>query len=319
MTHASLKKWSVRFLLLSCAMLFGGCWWLSGRLIAPAKCSLRVPEQVLPPAEVAKITAANAVQPWLSNETIATELGGRCAAWYGANSRAAATIILAHPIRSNRLSMISRARFLYGLGYAVLLIDLQAHGESNGDHITFGYRESYDVSAAVQWVRQRSPNHKVAVIGRSLGGAAALLASPSGIDAMVLESVYPTIEEATHNRVQQRAGPLAHLISPMLLLQLPLRLGIAPSQLRPIDSLPEANCPVLIMSGGLDEHTTQEETERMFAAAESPKELAIFPNAGHVDLHANDQDLYERRVSSFLREHLQSNSRAATETLHDGI
>ena len=43
-------------------------------------------------------------------------------------------ILLLHGIRSDRRSMLSRARFLSGSGYSILMIDLAAHGESEGDN-----------------------------------------------------------------------------------------------------------------------------------------------------------------------------------------
>jgi alpha/beta superfamily hydrolase len=49
-----------------------------------------------------------------------------------------------HGVRANRLSMVERARFLSYAGYSVLLFDFQGHGESTGQHITFGYLESKD-------------------------------------------------------------------------------------------------------------------------------------------------------------------------------
>lgn len=311
MTRALFWKWSVRFFLVCVLAVAGAFWWLGGRLIAPAKCNLTKPQvdDILVERSASPgLTKPGQQTSVLSDVSITTELGGNCAGWYIPKSNAAATVILAHPLRSNRLSMISRAQLLNRLGYAVLLIDLQAHGESEGEHITFGYRESFDVKAAIEWTRRQSPRHKVAVLGRSLGGAAALLAAPSGIDALILESVYPTIQEATHNRVARHAGGLANAITPMLLLQLPLRLGISTDVLRPIDGLEKAGCPVLIMSGELDEHTTLDETQRMFDTAKQPKELALFSNAAHVDLYSSDKRLYEERLGAFLKRHLEDKS-----------
>jgi len=48
--------------------------------------------------------------------------------------------------------------------------------ESPGERITFGHLEALDAEAAVEFARQRAPSERLAVIGISLGGAAALLA-----------------------------------------------------------------------------------------------------------------------------------------------
>ena len=94
--------------------------------------------------------------------------------------------------------MMGRARMLNAAGYPALTIDLQANGESPGQVTTEGYRESLDARAAVAWLRRRPGVRRVAIIGFSLGGAAALLGpdGPVAADALVLEAVYPTIEEA---------------------------------------------------------------------------------------------------------------------------
>ena len=147
-------------------------------------------------------------------------------------------VILMHGVRANRLSMVARARFLSRAGCAVLLFDFQAHGESTGKHITFGSLESKDAQAAVNFLRENAPGNKIAVIGVSLGGAATILASPPlQVDAVVLEMVYPTIEEAISDRLAIKLGRMGRVFTPLLALQLRPRLGIRPNELRPIDKL----------------------------------------------------------------------------------
>ncbi len=112
-------------------------------------------------------------------------------------------ILLMHGVRDSRLSMLDRARFLSAAGYAVLLFDFQAHGESKGEQITFGYLESRDAQAAVQFVHETLPDEKIGIIGVSLGGAATLLAEPKiEVNAIAIEMVYPTIQQAIDNRMK---------------------------------------------------------------------------------------------------------------------
>jgi fermentation-respiration switch protein FrsA (DUF1100 family) len=200
------------------------------------------------------------------------------------NSRGA--VLLLPGIRANRLSMVDRARFLYRAGYSVLLMDFQATGETKGERITFGWKESRDAIAAVNFIRNTEPASRVAVIGSSLGGVATLLATPSlNLDALILEGVYPTIETATTNRLENYFGPLGRFAAPLLLKQLHMRLGISANDLRPIDHIADVDCPVFIMSGERDRTTTQENTEALFSRAQPPKQLWFVPKAGHVDLH----------------------------------
>ena len=236
---------------------------------------------------------------------IESESGSKLAAWYAPHPVSTATVILLHPVRSDRRAMLDRARFLADQDYDVLLIDMQAHGESPGENITNGHREKLDVAAAVDFVKRRHPDHRIGIDGWSLGGAATLLAVPLGVDAIVIESVYPTISEAAYNRVAIRLGPLNHLVAPALLCQLKPRLGVSLSDLRPIDFVSRVGCPLLVLAGDADAHTPLEETQRMFAEAEEPKQLVVFENAAHEDLMAFDRELYETEVGEFFDAYLK--------------
>ena len=110
--------------------------------------------------------------------------------WWCPTTTSRGAVLLLPGIRANRLSMVHRARFLRRAGYSVLLIDFQATGETKGDHITFGWKESRDVNAAVDFIHAVDPQDHIAIIGSSLGGVAALLATPPlKVDALVLEAV----------------------------------------------------------------------------------------------------------------------------------
>ncbi len=209
-------------------------------------------------------------------------------------------VVLLHGIRGHRAVMVPRARFLAKAGYASVLLDLQGHGESGGERITLGDQERYSAAAAVRHARASYPTLPVALIGVSLGGVAAALASPLGVDAMVLESVYPDIESAIEHRVAARLGPLAAIPAALLLAQVEPRLGIERSALRPVDRIAYVDAPLMVLSGANDPHTPAEETERLFAAARDPKELWLVPDAQHVDLHRAAGPEYERRILAFL-------------------
>ena len=211
------------------------------------------------------------------------------------------SVLLLPGVRANRLSMVRRAEFLRRSGYATLLIDLQATGESVGEAITFGWRERFDVLAAVQYLNVRVPGQPVAVVGVSLGGAATLLATPPlRIQGAVLEAVHASIDRALVNRLRMRIGPFGSVIAPLILAQLRPRWHVAEADLKPVEHIAALGCPVLLVAGTDDRHTTVDDTKRLFAVAREPKELWLVPNAAHVDLLEFAGDVYRRRILTFL-------------------
>src|SRR6266700_7736055 len=150
--------------------------------------------------------------------TFASDSGATVHGWWCPIQNASGAVLLLPGIRANRLSMVARARFLRRAGYSILLIDFQATGETKGEQITFGCKESRDVLAAVNFLRKIDPNVRIAIVGSSLGGVAALLATPPvKVDALVLEEVYPTIEIATRNRMENYLGVFGRILTPCLL------------------------------------------------------------------------------------------------------
>jgi len=237
---------------------------------------------------------------------IATSPNEFVSGWFSRGTRGIGAILLLHGVRSDRTQMLARGRFLTKAGYSVLLIDLPAHGESSGARITFGVHEAEGVKAALEYLRGELPSERIGVIAVSLGAASLVLSKAApATRAVVLESMYPTITEAVQDRLTIRLGPLGRYLAPLLVWQLPLRLHVSPDQLRPIVEVSTLGAPVLIVSGTSDRHTTWAETERIFQAAQEPKELWPVEGAMHVDLYAYNPEAYQLKILTFLRKYLR--------------
>ena len=244
--------------------------------------------------------------------SFASASGSQMHGWFAAGRRGAGAVLLLHGVHANRLAMLPRARFLHALGYAVLLPDFRAHGESTGDRTTFGALESRDALAAMCVLRALAPGERVGVIGVSLGGAAALLGpAPLPADALVLESVYPTIDLATRDRLRAWLGPIGTVAAPALIRWLEPVVGFHPDALRPIDRIGAVRAPVFLLAGTADRYTLLAESRALFARAPAPKEFWPVEGAAHVDLHEFAGEEYERRVGAFLGRYLDDTDASA--------
>jgi len=232
--------------------------------------------------------------------------GALTAGWFLAGDNGKPGVLLLHSVRSDRTEMIGRAKFLVEVGYSVLAIDMQAHGETQGEQITFGYKESSNVRVAANFLKTKVNGRKVGVIGVSLGGAASLLGkSPVEADAVVLEAVYSTIQNAVKNRISIRLGSLGGYLAPLLTCQIGPRLGVPVEALSPLTAIGKLNAPVMVIAGTEDRHTQQEESLRLFEEAREPKQLWLIEGAKHQDFHSFVGEEYEKRVLKFLRQYLE--------------
>lgn len=123
--------------------------------------------------------------------------------WY-IPGRNRAAVILVHGLGGSGLALSVYAAPLVSAGYSVLLMDLRAHGSSDGDTSTYGVLEAHDVAGAVDYLLARGDvdPDKIGVFGISLGAQAAFrgaLHTPA-IRALVLEGLGPA-------DIQDRVSP----------------------------------------------------------------------------------------------------------------
>lgn len=265
-------------------------WGIGGMLMAPANHPVGDP-----PADL-----------HAENVEFSSTSGSTIHGWFATGTLGKGAVVLMHGVHANRKALITRAEFLSQAGYSVLLFDFQGHGESPGKQITFGYLESRDATAAVNFVHQKLPGEKVGIIGISMGAASALLAEPPlPVNAMILESSYPTIYQATEDRMEIRFGWLGKLLTPLLTCQLKPRLGIGLDDLEPLESARKVLAPKLFIAGTMDRDTTIEESKSLFAAAAEPKQSWWVEGAAHEDMLRFAKAEYEKRVLAFLAGNLR--------------
>ena len=289
---ARLRGWG--WLALAGLVLAGGAgavWSLGSALVAP------VPRAIgPPPAELAAELVA-----------FDSRSGSRLRGWLARGTPGRGVVVLAHAVRGSRLDMLPRALFLTRAGYSVLLFDQQAHGESPGRFISFGWLEALDAAAAVGFAAERLPGEPIGYLGVSQGGAAALLGpAPLPVSALVLEAVYATLAEAVADRLAIRLGPLGPPLAPLLLLQLRPRLGVSADALRPIDGIRAVRAPILLVAGDRDAHTPLAESQRLFEAASGRNDMWVLVGVSHQDFHRVAGAAYEERILDFFAAHLGS-------------
>ena len=278
---------ALNFFAVLAAAILAAAWFTGTSLMEPSRHAVNPPPKDLPCTPVSFKSSSGA------------EIKG----WYVPVADAHKAVLLLHGSGGDRTSMLDYARFLRAAGYATLLIDFRAHGESTGDTRTFGWYESKDAISAVAWMKQRLPGAKVAVIGTSLGGASALLAKDAlHADAIIAQSVYGNLREAIWNRVDMRCGTwAANAFSCLLTFQVPLRLGLDIDEVSPAKAAAFTSCPVFVIHGTEDRHAHLVEGRAIFDACPSPqKQWWAVPGAGHVDLCTYAGDEYRNRVLAFL-------------------
>ena len=230
--------------------------------------------------------------------------GLRLAGWY-IPSHNGATIILCHGLGANRVGMLPQAALLAEHGYGSFLFDFRAHGESEGEMVTYGYAETDDVLAAVDYLLSRPDvdPQRIGTLGGSLGAATAIRAAARSthLKAVVAESAFTSLEDEVASSFTAFSGLPAFPFAPLTVAFAQRQTGLRISEVRPIDDIPSiAPRPVFIIHGTDDDLIPAEQGLRLYEAAGDPKELWMVDMMGHGSALGIFPDEYERRVIGFF-------------------
>lgn len=211
-----------------------------------------------------------------------------------------AALIIVHGAGGSAGSMVQHAEFLAEAGYNLLLLDLRAHGGSEGDTLTFGFKEANDVLGAVDYLHQRLPlsRGRIGVLGVSLGAQAGLRAAQQedSITALALEGLGP-LREAETGRPRSLLRWLLYPLTWLVYRLGDLMTGAwcpPPTQ----QVIRQLRCPLLLISTGRGPE--QAVNRRFYAAAAEPKELLELPEARHAAGLFFEPQQYQTQVVDFF-------------------
>ena len=216
-------------------------------------------------------------------------------------------VLLFHGVADNRVGDLGVADFLLRAGYGVVMMDSRAHGESEGDTATFGWKERDDVRAIVATLESNVHPRCIFAFGVSMGAGIALQAAAAEprIAGVAAEAPFTNFREASYDYAGFHKNPWLGriLFRPVVeagFLFTKKIAGFYPSDVSPEKSVAEHPFPVLLISDGDDVVLPLRHQQAIFVAATGPKELWIVPGAGHASAMGVAPEEYERRVLSFF-------------------
>ena len=219
------------------------------------------------------------------------------------------TIVLCHGYFKSLSEPLDVGLALHRAGYNVLSLDFRACGRSGGRFTTLGYKETWDVEAAVAFAKERRPRGKVGVLGISMGAAAAIIAAAQtdGIAAVVADSAYAHLEGVMRKKIPDFApGPWAVPFG-----WAGIRIGEAMAggrlrEVKPVDYVGRISPrPLLLIHGEDDSYVPQEQPRELFEAAGEPKEMWTAPESDHAVARLDYPDEYRKRVQAFFDAHMR--------------
>ncbi|HEU5414354.1 MAG TPA: alpha/beta fold hydrolase [Candidatus Angelobacter sp.] len=251
----------------------------------------------------------------LKNVSIQADDGAVLKGWYVQPQKFnGSAVVLLHGITDNREGVAGYGKIFLDRGYAVLLPDARAHGESGGALATYGIKEAGDLHEWVSWLYGDSLRASQCVygFGESYGAALLLQTLPveSRFCAVAVEDSFSTAREMSYERVSSplHLGPWfgKTLGQPMIdaaVLYSKMRYGIDLLQPSPLYGLQHSRVPVLLIQGAQDQSIRPKHAEILANAASDHAQLWMVPFAGHTMAWTAAHQEFEARVTAWFEEH----------------
>jgi len=216
------------------------------------------------------------------------------------------TVILLHGIRSYKEHFIGLSEKLSRLGYNSVALDSRAHGESQGQHCTFGVKEKKDISKLIDALEAKEGiTHNIGVWGQSLGGAIGLqaLGSDKRIKFGIIESTFSDFQAITNDYFNYHAGFNIRMLTNYLVGRAGTIAGFDPEDARPMKYCKNIEQPILIVHGNKDIRISIDYARANFAnLASEEKEFLEMESANHLNVWKIGGDRYFEKVVAFLHE-----------------
>ena len=193
-------------------------------------------------------------------------------------------------------------------GYEVLTPDMRAAGESDGEYLTMGVKESGDVAAWARQIAARDDRARIALHGISMGAATAMMAAGSGklppqAVAVVEDCGYTSAYAMFSAQLEKLFGLPEFPIMRCVDTVSRIKTGAWLSDASPVERMPEL--PTLFIHGDADKLAPPEMMDTLYAASGAKVKARLsLPGVGHADAKKDAPEVYYSTIFAFLEPYM---------------
>lgn len=214
-----------------------------------------------------------------------------------------AVVILLHGYRNpgGKSLMVAHAAYLRAAGYSTVLVDLRAHGESDGNKVSLGAKEWQDVAAVFDEIKKlpETKNQKIGFFGISMGASTAIVTN--GLtekgDFIIASVPFSTFDAVFIPQIR-KAGLPPQVFLPFVRAAARMQLGVTYRDYMPLAVIDNIRVPIFLIQALEDTVVENQGVSALYERAQTEKE--IWRVSSPHDVYWKNGPEFEKRVLEFL-------------------
>ncbi len=223
--------------------------------------------------------------------------------YYPAEKESDKTVICIHGFGSHaEREWAFPGLFYHSIGFNVLIPYQRAHGLSEGEKITFGVLEAFDMNNWIGEVNRITPDGKILIHGLSMGGGIALGLSDekelTSIKGIISDAPTTSVESFFYNVSREVFGKKGDLVAKCAIDDLNKYTGLDAKNYDFIENVKESAIPILLSAGSM------ENREDTFAEIKKNNpcdtEILILEGCNHGNGMYKQTEIYQSKIREFI-------------------
>jgi uncharacterized protein len=230
--------------------------------------------------------------------------------YIAANRPTKKTAILVHGYTDNAIRMLMIGHlYNHEMNYNVILPDLHAHGQSEGEAIQMGWKDRLDV---IKWIDVAKGLYgdsiNIVVHGISMGAATTMMVSgeklPASVKCFVEDCGYTSVWDEFSQELKKRFDlPEFPLMNSTSLL-CKIKYGWTFREASALNQVSKCHLPMFFIHGNADTYVPTWMVYPLYKAKPAPKEIWIVQGAEHAKSYKQNPKMYLAKVRAFTNSYI---------------
>lgn len=217
-------------------------------------------------------------------------------------------VIAVHGYMGSGTDMIPYVEKFRSYGYNGLIIDLRAHGRSEGQYIGMGWLDRYDLRMWIDKIIEENKNCKIILYGISMGAATVSMTTgeelPKEVKLAIADCGYTSVWEEFSVHLKKILHVLPFPLLYVASFMSKMFVGYGFKEASTIKQLKKSKTPTLFIHGKKDKFVPFSMLDKIYKSAQCEKEKLEIEEAAHAESCNINPEKYWGTIEKFIEKYI---------------